>query len=74
MVRALLDPDEVRVNKLDPRVAIIYAELGDGFFLRIPIWVSNRDDRQNSVLSLRRARRREVDAGRSGGRQVWLKK
>lgn len=74
MIEVLLNPYEVHINKQDRRIAIFYAQLPDGFFLRIPVWISDRSDRQNSVLSLRRARAREVEKGRREGRQVWVQR
>jgi hypothetical protein len=68
---ALAHPSEVHRNKLDARIAIVYFRIDSDFYLRIPIWVSDRIDRQNSVLSLRRARVREVESGRAARRQVW---
>lgn len=73
MIQTLLDPPEIHVNKQDRQVAIIYAPMDGDRFLRIPVWISDRNDRQNSVLSLRRARPREVEAGRRAGRQVWMR-
>jgi hypothetical protein len=73
LLDALMDPLEVHRNRLDERIAILYKEVDDGFYLRVPVWISDRTDRQNSVLSLRRARSRDVDSGRSAGRQVWRK-
>jgi hypothetical protein len=71
LLSALIDPLEVHRNRLDERIAIFYGELDDAFYLRVPVWISDRTDRQNSVLSLRRARTREVEGGRAAGRQVW---
>jgi hypothetical protein len=71
LLKTVAAPSEVHRNKLDEQIAIFYTEIGDGFYLRVPVWISDRVDRQNSVLSLRRARAREVEAGRAAGRQVW---
>ena len=73
MLDALMVPFEVHRNRLDERIAIFYRELEDGFYPRVPVWVSDRVDRQNSVLSLRRARAREIESGRSARRLVWRK-
>ena len=71
LLSALMDPLEVHRNRLDERIAIFYRELDDAFHVRVPVWISDRTDRQNSVLSFRRARTREVERGRAAGRQVW---
>lgn len=71
LLSALTDPLEVHRNRLDERIAIFYRDVGGGFYLRVPVWISDRTDRQNSVLSLRRARSKEVEAGRAAGRQIW---
>lgn len=73
LLPALLDPDEVHCNAVDPALAIVYRRLSATHFLRVPVWMSNRRDRQNSVLSLRRARLSEVKEGRKRGRGVWKK-
>lgn len=73
LLRALVDPEQVHTNLLDPRMAIIYQRIDDDYFLRIPLWVSDRADRQNSVLSLRRVGREEVEKSRLLGRVRWEK-
>jgi hypothetical protein len=69
--RTILDPDCVHANANDPRIAILYQAIDGDHYLRVPIWLSDRNDRQNSVLSLRRARRKEVEKGIAQGRQRW---
>lgn len=71
LIRALLDPDEIHSNATDARVAIIYRWVDDDYALRAPVWVSDRHDRQNSLLSLRRAGTEEVLKGRLMGRERW---
>lgn len=69
----LLDPDEVHRNATDVDMAILYRRVDREHFLRAPVWMSDRIDRQNSLLSLRRAGVKEVEDGRNKGRQVWKK-
>ena len=67
------DPHEVHRNKLDARMAILYREQESGYWLRLPVWMSNREDRHNSLLSARFAKQAEVYAGRISGRRLWRK-
>lgn len=73
LLRTLLDPDEVHRNAIGLDMAILYRRIDDEHYLRAPVWISHRADRQNSLLSLRRARLIEVEDGKSKGRQVWKK-
>ena len=73
IVPALLNPDEVHRNAVDTRMAIVYSRIDDVHHLRIPVWMSDRHDRQNSVMSLRLARQVEVEMGAKKGRSVWKK-
>jgi len=73
LLDTLLDPDEVHRNVTDSDIAILYRRIDCKHFLRAPIWISDRNDRQNSLLSLRRAGLGEVEDGRRKGRQVWKK-
>jgi hypothetical protein len=73
LLRALLNPEEIHTNAFDTQLAIIYHRVNEYYALRIPVWISNREDRQNSVLSMRRARYSEVERGRTLGRAVWRK-
>lgn len=73
LVVALTAPSEIHRNTLDERIAIIYQPIDDRYFLRIPIWVSNRSGMINSVLSVRRASVDEIMKGRFDGRLVWKK-
>ena len=73
LLRALVDPPEIHTNALDQRIAIIYQEINEQYALRIPVWISDREDRQNSVLSVRRAKLLEIERGRLQGRMVWRK-
>jgi hypothetical protein len=73
IVRTLLDPEEVHRNKVDERIAILYRELPAGLWMRLPVWISNRDDRDNSLLSARFTKLKEVEHGRAAGRLVWRK-
>lgn len=71
LVRMLTSPGEIHADRNDPRLAAFYEELPDGRFLRVSVWVSDRDDRQNSVLSMRYARLEEVERDRIRGLSVW---
>lgn len=73
LLLALIDPHEIHSNAVDERMAIIYRRIDASYYLRIPVWISNRQDRQNSVLSVRRARPDEVMKGRIAGRVRWEK-
>ena len=74
LLQMLVDPMEIHRDSTDPMIAAFYDELSDGRYLRASVWVSNRDDRQNSVLSVRYARRRELDRGRRTGLLVWTRR
>lgn len=74
LIRSLLDPSEIHFNKSDRQMAIIYQQMDDEHFLRVPLWISDRIDRQNSVLSVRIAKSEEVRAGRKSGRVAWVKR
>jgi hypothetical protein len=71
--RALQDPDEVHRNKVDSRMALYYRAQSTGFWLRLAVWISDRTDRENSLLSARLAKQNEVEAGRQAGRRIWRK-
>lgn len=73
LLRTLVDPDEVHANKIDLRMAIVYKQIDQEYSLRIALWISNRIDRQNSVLSVRRAGIAKIQTGRSNGRRRWEK-
>jgi hypothetical protein len=73
IIRALQDPDEVQRNKVDSRMALYYRAQSTGFWLRLAVWISDRTDRENSLLSARLAKQNEVEAGREAGRRIWRK-
>ncbi|CAA9559224.1 MAG: hypothetical protein AVDCRST_MAG43-1770 [uncultured Thermomicrobiales bacterium] len=73
VVEALLDPSEIHINSKDMQMAIFYAQMSETIHLSVSVWVSDRTDRQNFVLSVRRAKTREVEQGRIRGRVRWKK-
>jgi hypothetical protein len=74
LIRSLLEPSDIHVNRLDQQMAIIAQQLDGRRLLRIPLWISDRPDRQNSVLSSRIAGLEEVLNGRMSERVAWTKR
>ena len=73
LILSLLDPDEVHSNASDPLMAIVYRRLDSEFYIRIALLISEDAARQNSVISARLAREKEVERGRARGRLKWKK-
>lgn len=73
LIKALLDPSEIHANTNDSRMAIIYDPINEMIYLRVSVWISDRADRQNSVLNMRLGRMRELQNGRINGRVRWKK-
>ena len=73
LMGVLFDPDEVHRNRYDANMAIFYRRIDQEHFLRVAIWVSDDQTKQNSVFSFRKARIGEVENERRNGRRVWRK-
>lgn len=69
----LAAPDELHRNRSDATMLIVYRNIAEGFYLRIALWLSHESDKQNSIHSVRLARKSEVEAGRQAGRVLWRK-
>jgi hypothetical protein len=73
IVRAITDPDEVHMYASNRETANLYLRLEDrpSHYLLVSVAISFREDRQNSVLSVRIARERELRRGRAKRRMIW---
>lgn len=67
------DPDEVHRYRGRKQVANVYRRIDNDYYWMVGVAVATVEGLRNSVLSFRRARRKEVERGRGLGLAVWTK-
>jgi len=73
LVRLLVDPYAVHLNKKDAQMTVWYRQIDDSHFLWAAVWVSDKNALQNSVHSIRLANVEEIEQGEKQGRLIWKK-
>lgn len=73
LMSALFDPDEVHSDKRDPQVGIWYRRFDQNHLLRVVVWISDNQNLQNSIHSLRLADGNELMRSRKQGHMLWAR-